>query len=222
MVDERVRTKPDSRTKEEKLLWTIFSSSTTDGEKAAAVERLKKVTGKDAGGLVEKHLETASDAGKGQSRDLLEELSRRILEVGNLEWEVSRLKSQVSTLTAELSSAKAARDYVMVERDRLVAELGHVKAERDRVVLKLMAERDRAIAQIQHIGVECHRAKAGLDRMKAEQRRAETEQRRASIPEIKCTAPGCSNVFRPRRRGHKTCSDTCRKALSRTTQAAIQ
>ena len=38
MVDERVRTKPDSRTKEEKLLWTIFSSSTTDGEKAAAVE----------------------------------------------------------------------------------------------------------------------------------------------------------------------------------------
>jgi hypothetical protein len=52
----------DERPKEEKLLWVIFDRTTTDGEKAAAVERLKQVTGKDARGLVEKYLETASSS----------------------------------------------------------------------------------------------------------------------------------------------------------------
>ena len=60
---------------------------------------------------------------------------------------------------------------------------------------------------------------AELDRMKADQR--QERQRLANLPEIKCAAPGCANTFRPNRRGHKTCSDACRKALSRT-QVAIQ
>jgi hypothetical protein len=61
---------------------------------------------------------------------------------------------------------------------------------------------------------------AELDRMMADRRRERRQP--ANLPEIKCAAPGCSNVFRPRRRNHKTCSDACRQALSRTTQASIQ
>jgi curved DNA-binding protein CbpA len=61
-------------------------------------------------------------------------------------------------------------------------------------------------------------SQAEIDRMKAAQQR---EQRRSNLPEVQCVAPGCANTFRPRRRNHKTCSDACRKSLSRT-QPSIQ
>jgi hypothetical protein len=52
--------------------------------------------------------------------------------------------------------------------------------------------------------------------------RAEKEERRAQVAEVQCAAPGRSNMFRPTRRRHKACSDTCRKALLRSKPATIQ
>jgi hypothetical protein len=59
---------------------------------------------------------------------------------------------------------------------------------------------------------------AELDRMKAAQQR---EQRRSNLPGVQCAAPGCVNMFRPRRRGHKTCSDACRQALVRSQRSQV-
>jgi hypothetical protein len=51
--------------------------------------------------------------------------------------------------------------------------------------------------------------------------KANAAKRPASgLEEIQCAAPGCTKMFRPRRRGHKTCSDACRQALFRAMQPA--
>jgi hypothetical protein len=77
--------------------------------------------------------------------------------------------------------------------------------------------------QMETLLVQGHRAE--MERITKEYNRLRTELDHARIelsimksptfPEIKCAAPGCAKMFRPHRRDHTTCSDTCRKALSR-------
>jgi hypothetical protein len=189
-----------------KLATMLFDPAAKEGERGNAVAMIARLTKEDRDQLVDALLSGLNgDAGKKRSADLSEELSRRILEVVNLEWEVSRLKMQVSTLTADRQNARASRDYVMAERDRLVAE------------------RDRVLALFRHVEAERNRLDRVVLHHKAERDHLRRERQQPSnLPEIKCAAPGCANVFRPRRRNHKTCSDACRQALSRTAQAAIQ
>jgi hypothetical protein len=66
-------------------------------------------------------------------------------------------------------------------------------------------------AEVDRIRNERNRLKAELDHLKIEL----AIMKSPSFPEIKCAAPGCANMFRPHRRDHTTCSNTCRKAISR-------
>ncbi len=185
-----------------KLAAVLFDPAAKEGERTNAVAKITSLAKKDRDQLVEALVSGLNgNADKKRSADDGWELSRLKLEVSHLKlevsspkWELSSLKMRVSMLTAELNSARSSRDYVMGERDRLLREIDRTKAERDRL-------------------------QAELDRMKAERRRE--QQRPANLPEVKSAAPGCANTFRPRRRNHKTCSDACRKSLSRT-QPSIQ
>jgi chromosome segregation ATPase len=183
-----------------KLAAILFDTAAKEGERTNALAMIKRLAGGDREQLVEALLSgLKGDAGKNRSTtdelfSLKMQVSTLKFELSSLKMQVSTLNLQVSTLRADLERARAARDYVMDVRDRVVAELGQVKTERDQV-------------------------KAELDYARAERWRE--QQRSASLPQIKCAAPGCTNLFVPNRRGHRTCSDSCRKALSRT-QVAIQ
>jgi hypothetical protein len=181
-----------------KLAAILFDTAAKEGERTNAVTTIKRLAGGDREQLVEALVSgLKGDAGSRRSAtDDGWELSRLKFELSSLKMQLSTLNFQISMLNLQISaqvrSALASRDYFK-------ADLERVMAERDRVVCTLKAE---------------------LERVMAERRRE--QQRPANLPEVKCAAPGCSNVFRPRRRNHKTCSDACRQALSRTTQAAIQ
>jgi hypothetical protein len=179
------QTKPDSRSVEEKLLWQLFSKSTTEGEKGATVERLKKVTGKDARGLVEKYSGTASSSFAGAPRDLILENSRLIFENTALGSQLSIVMRQREEADSRhLRSIHMAHDNI----EKLEREVAHLKGQREHFRMQWQCSE--------------------IDRKRE-------RQQPSNLPEIKCSAPGCANVFRPRRRNHKTCSDACRKSLSR-------
>jgi hypothetical protein len=186
-----------------KLAAVLFDSAAKEGERTNAVAKITSLAGKDRDQLAEELVSgLKGDASKNRFADDGGEWRRRFrekdFEVSNLNFQISQLNLQVSMLNLQISTLTAQERSALASRDYFKADLERVMAERDRVVCTLKAE---------------------LERMKAERRRE--QQRPANLPEVKCAAPGCSNVFRPNRRDHRTCSDRCRRALSRA-QASIQ
>jgi hypothetical protein len=94
----------------------------TEGQRAAALQSLMRLTNLDRDGLAQKCASNRSADDGGEWKRKCEE---QFLEHSSLKWEHSSLKKELSSLKMrvlslelELSSAKAARDYVMDVRDR--------------------------------------------------------------------------------------------------------
>jgi hypothetical protein len=113
--------------------------------------------------------------------------------------EIIKLRVEAAVLRLEIENLKLQHKADLYRRDQRENLLmqGH-QAEVDRI----SNERNQFKAQRDHFRVE-------LDIMKA-----------PCFPEIKCAAPGCAKMFRPRRRDHTACSNTCRKAISRARKKA--
>jgi|SRR5882724_7398111 len=86
-------------------------------------------------------------------------------------------------------------------------------SERDSVHQRITDEKESPAAYdaVEKWKGEVAKLKAQLDHVRVEL----AIMKDPFFPEIKCAAPGCANMFRPRRRDHTICSDTCRKAISR-------
>jgi hypothetical protein len=235
---------------EEQLLNTIFADATSPNEKAAAVEALKKATGKDRAALVEKY--TKTDSSSSSSSWGAEVRAREVRELRaeniTLRAESYLLQNRLQQAEHQLREAERrhqlnldmAHDAIeqwkgkVAEFERLAGQLAitlvsDALSNDDAVKLSI------AISDI--LSDRKHPAPHMLQTLEwmidgpikrymtgvwTRQRQAEKEQRKAQIAEVQCAAPGCSNLFRPSRRGHKTCSDACRQALSRSKPTAIQ
>ena len=117
---ERVR---DKRTREQKLLDKIFDAASSPEECKKSIELLKKETGKDRSGLVEKYTGTNGTAAQdGASGDMYhsmwsEELSGRVqaeLKLQRAEDDLRRTKEQL--YQAELTVTSARIDWREIER----------------------------------------------------------------------------------------------------------
>jgi hypothetical protein len=190
---------------EEQLLNTIFDDGSSATEKATAVVKLKKLTGKNRAALVEKYTNTASSPSSSSSSSS-----------SSWSWASDYAARQIGQLTAD--------------NIRLRLEISRLELKIEGLKIQHAQEADRR-TQMDDLIIQGHQTE--VRRLRAEARRLKTERdafelqlsilKGPAFLETKCAAPGCVKMFRPSRRGATTCSPACRKALSRARgKAAIE
>jgi hypothetical protein len=141
---------------EEQLLNTIFDDGSSANEKAAAVEKLKKATGKDRAGLVEKYTKAASSSSPWGS----DYAARRI---GELTTENVKLRLEIAGLELKIENLKVQHEQELARRvqidDLLIqghqAEVRRLKAERDAFEFDLAIRKSPVFPEIKCAAPGC-------------------------------------------------------------------
>lgn len=213
--------------REKRLLDTIFDDATSDNARALAIAALKKATGKDRAGLVEKYYSATSTKGSSSSSGSLEDLARIL----HLEATIRGLQNQLEDIrkhhTHNLNQAwdTAGREFARVnEFEHLARSLAltmlnagwvNSKSLRDEIAGKIAKpDPDTNVAWNAPTDKVIEIERRLIDDLKEAVAKANEAEKPATREAINCA--NCGRPFVPTRSDAKTCSNTCRQSLHRS------